>query len=408
MMNARGDGTDVLYVSYTGLTEPLGQSQVLRYLAELADTHSISLISYEKPAYIADTERFAALRQEVAAAGIDWHPLRYHRSPTLPATALDLLRGFVVGSRLIRRHDIEVVHARSYVPALLALAWQRLFETGFLFDMRGFWADERADAGFWDEGDRLYRVAKRCEARFLRDADVVVSLTEAGVEAMRALEDFGGDAGRVAVVPTCVDLERFQPQPERRSDGFTVGYVGSVGTWYRFDAVLDCFELLREERPGSRLRILNHGGHAYIRDRLAERAIDQSAVTVKAVDHPDVPAEMNRMDAGVFFYKQTFSKRGTSPTKLGEFLACGIPCLSNAGVGDVESVLEGEEVGVTIDSFSPAAKRRGVERLVALSEAPDITERCRNVAESYFALESGVAAYDELYRTVATDARRAG
>lgn len=400
MNSSRDDSATVLYISYTGILEPLGQSQVLRYLTRLAESHRIALLSYEKPEDTDETDRLRAIQEKIEASGIEWHPLQYHRSPTLLATIWDLALGTIVGTREIRRNDVDIVHARSYVPALLGLFWKRMFDTAFIFDMRGFWADERVDAGVWDENDRIYRFAKWCEARFFEEADAIVSMSHAGVEAIRDLEHVDTTATRFEVIPTCVDLARFTPQPDGQHDGFTLGYVGSVGTWYRFDVVLDCFEHLREARPDSRLLILNRGGHEYIRDRLEERDIDPTAVTVKAVEHREVPAEMNRIDAGVFFYTQTFSKLGTCPTKMGEFLACGIPCLSNAGVGDVPTILDGEGVGVTIESFTPAEKRRGVEQLVELSEAPDITQRCRHVAESYFALETGVAAYDELYRTV--------
>lgn len=403
---SRDDFATVLYVSYTGLLEPLGQSQVLRYLSRLADAHRIAVLSYEKPQDLDDTDRFQSTREAAEKHGIEWYPLRYHRTPSLPATVWDLARGSIVGTREIRRHDVDIVHARSYVPALLGLLWKRLFDTAFIFDMRGFWVDERVDAGFWSTDDRIYRFAKWCEARFLEEADVVVSVSHAGVEAIRDFDHVDLGSTRFAVIPTCVDLDRFSPQSAVQDDGFTLGYVGSVGTWYRFDVVLDCFEHLLDIRPDSQLRILNRGDHEFIRDQLDARDIDPTAVTVKAVEHANVPSEMNRMDAGIFFYRQTFSKKATAPTKLGEFLACGVPCLSNAGVGDVEAILEGENVGVSISEFSAEEKRRGVERIVALSQQPTITERCRAVAEDAFALETGVSDYDQLYRSLGHPARR--
>jgi len=42
----------VLYISYTGLSDPLGESQVLQYLLRLAQKHRISLITFEKPELI--------------------------------------------------------------------------------------------------------------------------------------------------------------------------------------------------------------------------------------------------------------------------------------------------------------------------------------------------------------------
>jgi glycosyltransferase involved in cell wall biosynthesis len=285
----------------------------------------------------------------------------------------------------------------------LALAFKRLFGTAFIFDMRGFWADERVEGGLWKKDSWLYRTAKWFETQFLQQADTVVSLTEAGIEAIKAFDHVDTRDTRFEMIPTCVDLDLFMPQPELRQDAFVLGYVGSVGTWYCFDDVLDCFQILRERRPDARLRILNQGDHNYIADRLSEKEIDRTAVTVRSVDHDEVPVEMNRMDAGIFFYRPTFSKKGTSPTKMGEFLACDIPCLSNTGVGDVETILEGNRVGVALDSFEADEKERGIDELVELAHHDVIRGRCRAVAEDYYSLEAGVRSYDAVYRAVGTD-----
>ena len=78
----------VLYISYDGMLEPLGQSQVIAYLERLTDAAAIHLVSYEKPADWAREDRREALSARLSAAGIAWHPLTYHKTPTLPATPI--------------------------------------------------------------------------------------------------------------------------------------------------------------------------------------------------------------------------------------------------------------------------------------------------------------------------------
>jgi glycosyltransferase involved in cell wall biosynthesis len=109
---------------------------------------------------------------------------------------------------------------------------------------------------------------------------------------------------------------------------------------------------------------------------------------------------MNRMDAGIFFYRPTFSKKGTSPTKMGEFLACGIPCLSNTGVGDVEAILEENRVGFALDSFEWNEKEEGVDGLLTLAKNSATPARCRSIAESYYSLQAGVSDYDAIYQGI--------
>jgi len=161
---------------------------------------------------------------------------------------------------------------------------------------------------------------------------------------------------------------------------------------------LRCFQLLRERLPDARLHILNRGDHEHIRARMAALNIDPTAVQIDATDHAGVARAMRQMDAGIFFIKPVYSKTASAPTKLGEFLGCGVPCLGNTGVGDMATILESEQVGVALNSFDEPAMREAIDRLLQLAQAPDIEVRCREVALRYFSLEEGVDAYKNIYR----------
>ncbi|MCT7994528.1 glycosyltransferase [Laspinema olomoucense] len=395
----------ILYITYDGLMEPLGQSQVFQYLQKLAPKHQIFLLSYEKPEDWANLSDRQALIAAVSTAGIRWIPLRYHKQPTVTATAFDLVVGFAICVYLVLRYRVTIVHGRSYIPSILALSLQKIFGIRFIFDMRGFWADERIDGGIWPQNSRLYKIAKWFEQQFLTQADVVVSLTQAGVAAMREFPYLKENHPRFEVIPTCTNLEIFHPRfhtQDRQDQPFTLGYVGSVGGWYLFDPVLECFKELLEIRPNARLLILNRNEGNYIRNRLTYYGIDEHLVELKTVAHSQVAEEMHRMNAGIFFYKPMFSRQGTAPTKLGEFLGCGILCLSNDGVGDMTEILEENRVGVVLREFTPHAQAIAVQKFLELVEDPTGRERCVTTAQRYFSLDSGVKSYDSIYQSLGT------
>lgn len=393
----------VLYISYDGMLEPLGQSQVLRYLERLAPNRKLVLISFEKPEDWQQVESREALRNQIQAAGIHWIPLRYHKYPSALATAFDIAQGLLFGGWVVLFQRIQLVHARSYVPSVIALVLKKLFRVKYIFDMRGFWADERVDGGLWLASGRLYRMAKWFERQFLLNADCVVSLTQAAVNEMRRFPYLQGGMPRFECITTCADLELFRPsladsEPRSADRPFTLGYVGSVGVWYLFDETLRCFELLREKLPSARLHVINRGGHDYIRQRIAALELDSTAFKIEEADHAGVALAMRQMDAGIFFIKPVYSKIASAPTKLGEFLGCGVPCLGNSGVGDMAAILENEQVGVALHSFDEAAMRVAVNCLLQLTITQDIHIRCRDVAVRYFSLDDGVGAYDRIYR----------
>lgn len=396
----------ILYISYDGMLEPLGQSQVLAYLKQLVVERTIHLISYEKTgdwAHVAERELIA---RDIADAGIVWHPLRYHKRPSALATAWDIVCGTALGLWLVLRYRLNIVHARSYVPSVMALVLKLLTGAKYLFDMRGFWADEKVDGGSWARSGLMYHVAKRFERHFLLAADHLVSLTNAGVREISRFDYLQGRLPPITVIPTCADLARFAPLPHeihKCSDGkFVLGYVGSVGTFYLFDEVATCFAQLLQMRPEARFLVVNRGQHNYIRERLAAAGVPESVVELTSATHADMPSQMVRMDAGVFFIKPAFSKQASAPTKLAELLGCGIPCLGNAGVGDMAEVLEGEQVGVALKEFDGVSVKKGLEQLLQLVNNPGTRVRCVAAAHRHFSLNEGVARYRNIYERLVT------
>jgi glycosyltransferase involved in cell wall biosynthesis len=367
----------------------------------LAADHVVHLLSFERAAHLADADRVAAMRERIERSGIAWHPRRYHKRLSLLATLWDIAIGTIAGRRLVRRHGLGIVHARSYVPGAMTLLVKRSTGAKFVFDMRGFWVDERVDGGLWKRNGVLYRAGKWVERRLLLAADHVVSLTHAGVRVMQGFDYLQGRLPPITVIPTCADLERFRPLPKPDPDApFTLGYVGSAGTWYLFDAAVSAFKTVRQSRPDARFLIVNKGAHAYIRERLAAGGVPMDSVELCEATHAEIPGLMARMDAGVFFYKPSFSRAACAPTKLGEFLGCGIPCLSNAGVGDMADILRKGNCGVAVDAFDETSVHNGVERLLALTADEDVGRRCVEAARLHFSLDEGVRRYREVYESL--------
>ena len=368
----------VVYVSYDGAAEPLGRSQVLGYLLRLASDHDITLISFEK-----DGDGRAALREELAAAGIEWVALDYHRRPPVLSTALDIAAGRRALVRAARRRRPDVVHVRSYVPALMAVLAARRTGGRLLFDIRGFWADERVEGGLWRRGGLLFRVAKRCERVFFARADAVVTLTEASIPAIRAWTS-GRDVP-IEVIPTCVDPQRFATSVPRAGGPHAV-WSGSIGTWYRFD-----LGIALAEAGGLPLTILTRQIQLS-RDELAGRDAD-----VRSVAPLEMPAALHEGDVGLCMIVSSFSKTASAPTRFAEYLAAGMPVAVTPGVGDLERLVEDYGVGVVVRDEGEAALADAAARLTRMAADPAVRARCRALATELFDVRNGSARYAALY-----------
>ncbi|KUR78189.1 glycosyltransferase [Novosphingobium sp. FSW06-99] len=390
-----------LYISYDGMLEPLGQSQVITYLERLGHVGRFHVISYEKPADWSDADRRAAVAARFARAGIVWHPLRYHKRPLIVSTLYDLAVGMVVSITLALRWKIGVFHARSVLCSVLCLPAVTIRRGALISDIRGFWPDERVDGGSLARGGLVHRVLKRLERLALRRSREIVVLTAASVPILRGDPAFGLPTAPITVIPTCADLARFVPATAGPPAVFTLGYVGSIGTWYCFDEVLACFALIRARRADARLLVVNRTEQDRVRALVADSAIDPAHVTITGADHAGVPDMIRRMSAGAAIISPVFSKQASAPTKLAEYLGCGVPCLGNVGVGDMAQILEGEGAGVALTAFTPEARAIAVDRLLALCAQPGIAAQCRAVAERHFSVETGAQRYAAIYRRIA-------
>lgn len=410
-MNANGTpgGSRVLYLSYDGLTDPLGRSQVLPYLVELSSLgHDLTIVSFEKPHRRSTVTDVQAI---CADAGIGWHPQTYTKRPPVLSTWYDITRMHAVARRLHAEQPFDLVHCRSDLPALAGLRLKRRLGLPFLFDMRGFWADERVDGGLWDLANPLYRAIhayfKRQERNFLREADAVVSLTHA------AKVQIAAQAPGIAVdvIPCCADLALFVPPTpaERHAARAALGiphsarvpvYLGSIGTWYMLDEMLDAFAVQRARSPGAVMLWVTPDPPDLILAAAHKRGLPPDSLVIRSADRTEVRGLLAAADYGLFFIRPAPSKVASSPVKLGELLAMGLPVLTNRGIGDVDRILQDSGAGVTVDRFDAAAYADALDRLDALRPDP---RRAAETARRWFDLDDGVRRYDALYRRLSPD-----
>lgn len=412
----------VLYICYFGLREPLVQTQVIPYLLEIMkDEVEVSLLTFEPdPKRTWTIEEIKAERQLLEEMGIVWHHLPYHKRPSVPATFYDILNGARMVRRLIHRENFDILHCRVHVPALMAAIARKFSrkKPKLLFDIRGFFPEEYTDAGIWPENGWLYRAAKHVEKWLLNKADGFVVLTE---KARRILfpeisvdadnsdgTGFDGCGRPVEVIPCCVDIKRFEIADENLrqeirgelaiGDRFVIAYVGSFGGWYLSDEMFDLFSTAHELDPSVFILVLTQREAGTAVEKLKARGFGENDFFVRSVTPAEIPYYLNAADAAISFIKRCYSKQASSPTKNAEYLASGLPMIVNAGVGDVDSLIKEDGVGVLVEGFDPDAYSKAIRQLKALG---NVRQRCRESAKARFDLEKvGGQRYRRLYKAI--------
>ena len=386
-----------LYICYQSIAEPLTETQVIAYLEGLANAgHTLLLLTFE-PAAI-EHEKFCDMQNRLRAQGIEWHWLRYHKRPTLPATAWDILTGVARGFRLIRKRKINIVHARSHVPGLMGVVLKRLTGVRLLFDVRGLMAEEYVDAGVWPKNGLLFRLTKYFELVIIRASDGLIVLTKRGRALLQAWYPKELAGKPLLVIPCCVDMQRAPARADRPERALTLAYVGKLGGWYLTEAILKFFAMAKLTVPGSRFEIWTQSDIAPIKVKLREYDIAEET-TIGYCRPSDLLTHLSaHCDAAVSFITPCLSKQASSPTKIAEYLSAGLPVVINSGIGDLDDLIENQRVGVTVAAFSDAAFQGALAQLARLLDERDLQDRCKKTAEEYFDLRKvGWASYRHMY-----------
>ncbi len=394
------DRLRVLYVVYWGALEPLGQSLVLPTIQALAREAGlgVTLLTFEKGK--GEAAEFRRLEQRLTAAGVCWIPLRYHKRPRVPATVFDIVHGWI---RCLSRAFSEcpqVVHARTFVGGLIGLPVALVLRARFVYHNEGFYADEQVDGGVWRQGSFPHRVTRALEATLNRLADGVIVLSR------RAEATIARSFPRpkpVIVVPSSVDLVRFQPRdrPLGGAGPVRLVYLGSIGGRYDFESIARFAAHAVEESPGSHLTVLSPSDPEVVRAFLARVGLPAASWTLRSLPHPEVPGELGEHDAGLHFMREGLSAAGGSPAKIGEYWACGLPAVVTPGIGDLDEIIGEERVGVIAEGTSPDSWRQTLGRLRRLLSDPDLRRRCRAAAVRHYSLDDAWRKQAALYARLA-------
>ena len=398
-----------LYLSYDGMTDTLGQSQVLPYLKQISANKEIHIISCEKPSHFRKNK--SKIEEIIDGTNIYWHPLKYNKFPPVISTLWDLWKIKKLALKLNKVYKFKLIHCRSHLMALLGLSLKLTINTPFLFDMRSFFPEERVDGNLWPQNNPIYRLIfhyfKRKELEMFNAASHVVVLTEASSKILKSKYHLEN----ISVIPCCADFELFNyksvtPKDIKEAkkklkidnDEFVLSYLGSLGTWYELDKMLKLFKQIKEVHTDSVFVFFTPTDPEIIFSKLKAHNLCKSDVRVSFIQRSELPKYLSASSISIFFIKNTFSKKASSPTKHAELMGLGIPVIANYGIGDIDTIIENTKTGQLINMNDSQSIIKVIKSLNDLAKIDKAMIRAKGRA--IYSLNKGCESYENIYSKI--------
>ena len=407
---------NVLFISYDGMTDPLGQSQVIPYLIGLSQHgfHFTILSCDKSDKYLVHKEKIEDILRSYP---IKWVSIPYHKNPPILSTIYDVIMLKRKARLLHREEKFDMVHTRAGTPALIGLWMNKNLGVKYLNDLRDFFADSRVDSGSWNLRNPVYRCVyrylKKKESESIRANNGIVCLTHAAEKIIKEWPEYKRSIP-LKVIPCSVDMELFNPQkidPKYKdkmrkelkiTEGdLIISYLGSIGGWYLTGEMMAFCKSLSDVNPRAKFLFISPHQHKIIFEKAIDYGISQDKILVRQAQRNEVPTLLSLSTYSVFFIKPCYSKQASSPTKHGEIMAMGIPLITNEGVGDVAEIVRKYNSGIVLadfkqESLTSTAKLLSDKMLFS-------PEKIREGAFEYYNLQDAILKYKEIYESVLTE-----
>ncbi len=404
---------NILFISYDGMTDPLGQSQVIPYLAGLTKYgYRFTILSCEKP------EKYSLHKNEIESLlesfSIKWVPIKYHKIPAVFSTIYDVYHLKKKARKLHAKEKFDMVHTRAGIPALVGLWMKKKYGVKFLNDIREFYADSRAEGKIWETKNffykKIYHFFKQKESEEVTISDGIVCLTRAAENIIKKWTEYKNEIP-LQVIPCSVDTNLFDPEKidnskknilknelKIKEEDFIFSYLGSIGSWYLIDEMMQFFKIISDNIPNSKFLFISPAEHKTIIATANKFGLKENKLIIKQAERNEVPVLLSFSKYSVFFIKPCYSKQSSSPTKHGEIMAMGIPVITNSGIGDVAEIVEKYHSGIVLKELNEFEFESIAELICSKNDFKP--NEIRNAAKEFYDLENAIEKYHGIYREI--------
>lgn len=277
------------------------------------------------------------------------------------------------------RPDVVYCYQNVILPALLG---RYVFGATVVIDIRSDPYDQTQE--FFDEDDRsiafkiVMRVAQLLHVVVLQRVDYVFVLSDPLAD--RIIENYGVDRKQLRILPLGVDTEKFRPI-DSSYDRLSIVYIGSLAQYRGIDMFLDAVSRLpKSMKDEIRVDLYGDGPEESV-SKLVDDASCDSGLEVHwhgLVDHTKLPKRASRSDIAVSPIPPYQAYQVSSPAKVFEYLAMGLPIVATRIKPHERILSEGENAFL----FDPDSISDFTQKLTILIENDELRgEIAKNARE---------------------------
>lgn len=231
--------------------------------------------------------------------------------------------------RNIRQYDVVITSSPPITTELPGIVVSMLGKP-WVTDIRDLWIDAAVSLGHIEAGGVPERLARRFQGFALRTADRITVTTDATTNSLE--ETYGsGLSSKAVLIPNGVDTDQFHPGGgDTNTDRPVVVYTGNIGSAQDLHACVRAMAHLPNQ--DAVLRLVGSGDvEGELKHIADDLSLNGRVEFTGLVPRETVPTILSEATVGIAPLKDTDALKYAMPTKVYEYMACGLPTLVTGG-----------------------------------------------------------------------------
>ncbi len=397
-------GIVLIYYSYR---DPLFQNLMLEYLRTIVKSHGthFHLITFEQSHYALTNHELKREKALLKKEGIFWFPQSYRGGKFIVIKkVIEISNIVMLVGKLKYQYDVQFIFSFANIAASIGIFCSRLFSIPMLIYCFEPHSDYLVELGIWKRSSLKYRISKFIEMYAGENADYVLASTKYVVDLLYSIKA----KGKVIRAPVSVNENSFVYKPDGREkirskynveDRLVLLYLGKFGYLYYNDEIPQLCRTLYGHIKNMFFLIVTSNDNNCIQRMFQDEGLPRDSYAITGnLSYDEVKDYISAADIGLSGVPPTPAQKYRSPTKVAEYLLCGLPYITCKGVSEDDVYATENNVGVVLKSFSREHVMENIANINALlsEQKESLRNRCRKVGIEY----RGMTNIDELLSKV--------
>lgn len=314
----------IFYITFDGLNDPLGQSQIIPYINLMSKYSNILILSVEKK------------KTNLKYKNFKNYNVRFVKKFLFFGKLFEFLKVLFFSFIICFNFKPNIIHARSFQASIVGVILKFFFKIKLVNDMRGFWVDERVDNLSLNLKRKdhflIYKLLKKVESIILRKSDHIVVLTN---YAKQKISEILKSRYQCTVIPCSANYNLFLSYNNKNFLRKNFCYLGSAGTVYLADEIINFANFFLKFKPSYKFFIITNNISNF--EKILKKNVYKSRIKLINSNYLMIPRHLEKIDFGISFIKNTEARNSSFPTKISEYLSMNIPVVYNSGLAGVDS-----------------------------------------------------------------------